>query len=146
MVNLTTYITTDENSVINKTLKTASNGTGLLYNGANLLRPVIDIRAIDIDFNYVRIGQFNRYYFVDNYDVIEVDLIRLYLQIDVLKTYQSEILQATATQEASEDGDTYLSTRQSIYNLRPNFARLPFPQGQFDEVGSLVMVTIKGDN
>ena len=59
----------------------------------------------------------------------------LALRVDVLKTYESEILAATGRVTESDNPDPYIS----------NFEKVPFANtGLFKEDGSIIMITIKG--
>lgn len=69
----------------------------------------------------------------------------LSLRVDVLKTYESEILAATGRVTESDNPDPYISNRESVYNRTPNFEKVAFANtGLFKEDGSIIMITIKG--
>jgi hypothetical protein len=69
----------------------------------------------------------------------------LSLRVDVLKTYESEILAATGRVSESDNPDPYISNRESVYKRTPNFEKVAFANtGLFKEDGSIIMITIKG--
>lgn len=57
-----------------------------------------------IDFNYVYIPKFNRYYFVDNYTINNKNLVTASLSVDVLMTYKDYILSLTGFVDRNENG------------------------------------------
>jgi hypothetical protein len=82
--------------------------TGEFRSDVNILTPVVDIELptdflnINLNaFNYVRIEEFNRYYFVNSMDICNGNgtdenktvLLRLYLQVDVLMSWKTDILE-----------------------------------------------------
>lgn len=69
----------------------------------------------------------------------------LALRIDVLKTYESEILAATGRVSESDTPNPYISNRETVYNRTPNFEKVPFTEtGLLNENGGIIMVTLKG--
>ena len=71
--------------------------SGIFRDSANIVNPIIRIQANDIpNFNYVKIGILNRYYFVTDYDIVRTGLIDLYLTEDVLMTYREGIYKLQA--------------------------------------------------
>ena len=73
----------------------------------------------------------------DNYDIS--------LSLDVLKTYEDEIMSATATVVEQQDADKFLSSRQQLFDVRPQINRIDFEPNLFDAEGNLIMVTLKGN-
>lgn len=82
--------------------------TGEFRSDVNILSPVVDVELpnnflnINLNaFNYVHIEEFNRYYFVNSMDVCNgnVDgenktvLLRLYLHVDVLMSWRTDIIE-----------------------------------------------------
>lgn len=71
--------------------------SGIFRDSANIVNPIIRVQANDIpNFNYVKIGILNRYYFVTDYDIVRTGLIDLYLTEDVLMTYREGIYKLQA--------------------------------------------------
>lgn len=77
--------------------------SGIFRDSANIVNPIIRVQANDIpNFNYVKIGILNRYYFVTDYDIVRTGLIDLYLTEDVLMTYKEGIYKLKAFVERNE--------------------------------------------
>ena len=69
----------------------------------------------------------------------------LALRVDVLKTYETQILAATGRVSESDNPDPYISNRESVFDRRAKFEKVEFENKDvFNEDGSIIMVTIKG--
>ena len=69
----------------------------------------------------------------------------LTLRVDVLKTYETEILAATGRVTESDNPDPYISNRETVYKRPPYFEKVPFANtGLLNETGGIIMVTLKG--
>lgn len=120
------------------------------------LRPEINTRSPQIKiinppqmytFNYVYVPEFGKYYFVSDYKFIGGNTYLLSLQIDLLQTYKEQILQGSGLIVESDKSDPYISNRNNIYNITPNFERIEFPnKGLLNEKGKIIMITLKGTN
>ena len=63
----------------------------------------------------------------------------------MLKSYESEILQASATVTKTDNPDKYASNRETVYNRKPKFEKVEFPnKNLLNDTGTIIMVTIKG--
>lgn len=152
MVTLNLYQYSGKPNVINKTLPTATQYNGLLYDSQNVLTPFIRIRKTDgvtfepTFFNYAEISDLGRFYFVTDTIIENTNVIRLNLKLDVLKTYAAEILASTATITQRENANAYISNRENVYSIVPNFSKIDFSvNSPFDENGNIIMVTLKGN-
>lgn len=152
MVTLNLYQYSGKPNVINKTLPTATQYSGLLYDSQNVLTPFVRIRKTDgvtfepTFFNYAEISDLGRFYFVTDTIIENTNVIRLNLKLDVLKTYAAEILASTATITQRENANAYISNRENVYSIVPNFSKIDFSvNSPFDENGNIIMVTLKGN-
>lgn len=152
MVTLNLYQYSGKPNVINKTLPAATQYNGLLYDSQNVLTPFVRIRKTDgvtfepTFFNYAEISDLGRFYFVTDTIIENTNVIRLNLKLDVLKTYAAEILASTATITQRENANAYISNRENVYSIVPNFSKIDFSvNSPFDENGSIIMVTLKGN-
>ncbi len=146
MVNIDFYQYPKRKDIIKKVLANPVRVGGLFRDTVNVLQPVIRVRHSGVfNFNYCYIEDLHRYYFVDDYRVISQDVYEIKLSVDVLKTYEQVITEAYGTIEVRQNADRFISTRNNVYNVKPNTDTLEFDgTGKFDEQGNIIMVTIKG--
>lgn len=148
---VTLYQYNGKSNVINKTLQNGVNVDGAIKDTANVITPLLRLRTKENlqniqNYNYVYIAALNRYYFVENAEIISSDVIILRLRVDVLKSYQNAILASTATITERENANKFISTRANIHDVRPQFQKIDFSvNAPFDENGTLIMVTLKGN-
>lgn len=68
------------------------NLKGVLRQSISIINPIIRIEYYNnFQFNYAYIPTFNRYYFIDNIDIIQMGVLELNMNIDVLMTYSNLI-------------------------------------------------------
>ena len=147
MVKLTLYQYTGQKNVVNKNLPVGIDCLGVLRDTTDVISPTIIIRIkTPVKANYAYLPDFGRYYFIDNISYISGDKAEINLSVDVLKSYENEIMDATATVRETDNPDKYASNRETVYNRKPKFEKVEFPnKNLFDETGSIIMVTIKGN-
>lgn len=127
---LTLYKNSAENNRIDKTEYLTSVGeiTGYLRNETNIINPSIVIEYTGvINFNYVYISTFNRYYFVTNITSVRTNLWRLDMSCDVLMTYKETIL----------NYECYVSRNENDYNPDIEDNYLPLEYEKVVEVTNL---------
>ena len=91
-MQITLYKVSDENNKIDKMLLSGFTMTGSLKEESNVLRPTILINADNpTSYNYMYIDDFKRYYYIKEMTSIRTGLWRLTCEVDVLKTYASQI-------------------------------------------------------
>ena len=96
-----------------------------------------------LTYNYCYIPSLKRYYFIDTIVVRGNNKYYLRFTCDVLYTYKNEILASTGL-IVRGGNNTFLSTRQSVYDMRGKMLTINYPLAPLDDKGNLVMVTIKG--
>lgn len=148
MFNIATYKYNCEPNKLNKIghLTPTGDYKGVLNGEFNVLTPVVRFRTNEpVSFNYAFIPALgNRYYFVESIKQ-DGNLCTVQLKIDVLMTYRENILKSTGTLIGGENTDKYNSSRNEVYDVRPQIKRFDFPNtGLFNEDGNIIMVTIKG--
>lgn len=148
MIKVTLYQYNGNKNTIKKKLSNGIDCLGAIREQTNVLNPVLTIRVNDIvNVNYCYIPTMKRYYFIDSITYLSSDKATLKLSVDVLKSYESEILQASATVTQSDTPDKYSSNRETVYNRKPNFEKIEFPnKNLFNDTGTIIMITLKGDN
>ena len=146
MMTIQFYNYTGNPRTVNKNLGAITDIAGFLRDDFNIIKPLITIRKDNVsNFNYCFIPDLNRYYFIEDVTLKNGNEYELSLSLDVLKTYESQILNATGTATESGNSDRHISNRDTVYNRTPNFEKIDFPvTGLLDATGSVIMVTIKG--
>lgn len=146
MIKVTLYNYNGNRNTVNKKLVGGIECVGAIRDETNVLYPVLTIRVHEvINVNYCYIPTLGRYYFIDSITYLSSDKATLKLSVDVLKSYESEILQASATVTQTDKPDKYSSNRETIYNRKPNFEKVEFPnKNLLNDTGTIIMVTIKG--
>lgn len=101
------YNTADDDNVLNKTLKDELLISNVkLKNPVNINNPILSLSSKIVyddgygggwtyetkDYNYAYIPAFERYYFIENITLQSNNINVLTLKVDVLKTYENEIL------------------------------------------------------
>lgn len=148
MISIDLYKYDGRREDVNKQLDNPRVLKGTLKDNFNYLNPTITVRLNDlIDSNYCYISTFDRYYFVEDIVIKNNGSASLFLSIDVLKTYESEIMAAQGETILKDNANPFSSTRSSSYNVQPNFKKIPFPNTDLlDKDGTIIMVTIKGND
>ncbi len=147
MVTIDFYNYDRRTYAVNKVLANPTSMSGVLRDKTNVMMPELSVRLNRVfNFNYCYIRELNRYYYIVGVTIVDATTYALRLSLDVLKTYETEIMAATGTIVESDDADKYISNRQKIYDVRPTEEKVSFSSpNQFDSTGSLIMVTLKGN-
>lgn len=106
-----TYNTTDTNNTINKTL-ILNKDININFKGdTSILSPTIMVKYdTPIDFNYIYIPVFKRYYFITNMSVFPNKIYRLELECDLLMSYKDDILNAKANVKRQVNHNNYFNS------------------------------------
>ena len=147
MTTINFYSYNGHPNTVNKQLGDFTAIEGDLRQTFDVLRPTVTLRKQPRPtFNYCYIPDLGRYYFVDRVSFEGNNAYELALRVDVLKTYESEILAATGRVSESDNPDPYISNRETVYKRTPNFEKVPFANtGLLNETGGIIMVTLKGN-
>ena len=87
------YQTTSPNNKINKTLANATTLSGEFRDETNIVNPEVRVEGMQYkDYNYAYIEAFGRYYFITEYRSLGHNQLVLYMQVDPLMSFQTEIL------------------------------------------------------
>lgn len=147
MTTINFYSYNGHPNTVNKQLGEFTAIEGDLRQTFDVLHPTVTLRKQPLPtFNYCYIPDLGRYYFVDRVSFEGNNAYELTLRVDVLKTYEIEILAATGRVSESDNPDPYISNRETIYKRTPNFEKVPFANtGLLNETGGIIMVTLKGN-
>lgn len=88
-----TYNTNDSTNTINKTLNFVADIDVKFKEEVNIYSPSIMLKYDDlINFNYMYIDKFKRYYFIEDVEVFPNKIYKLSLKCDVLMSFKDDIL------------------------------------------------------
>lgn len=99
------YNCLDDYNKLNKTLSNKIELDIVLKERNNFINPNIILKnqIPNFSYNYCFIPSFNRYYFIENIEILSNNLILLSLKIDVLMTYKNDLNNSFVTiTESSE--------------------------------------------
>lgn len=140
------YITSSEKNAINKQLQSGVTLSGTLRNESSVINPSI---VIQIDnpsqYNYCYIPDFNRYYFITDIISVRNDLWRLKCNVDVLMSFQSQILNldVIVSDNSLPDTETYMNGDQWQTLVKTSTYVINFPSGLLDN-GEYILITSGG--
>lgn len=134
----------DELNKIRKNPITISTLNGTLKSETDLIDPVILIErsSVPTNVNYLRIAEFNRYYFITDIRSIRNNLWEITCHCDVLYTYAQDIVSHKAIIARQEnDWNLYLDDGVSfkVYS-NPRVQQKNFPSGFTGSSYVLIMV------
>lgn len=141
-MNVNFYDNQSNDNVINKNLKLIASKNIVFRMSINEKNPVMLLHTQLLDgVNYVEIPNFKRYYFIDHTEAYNNQLSRVYLNTDLLMTYQNEILNneviITATEKPSYASSELPTTHQLISDTYESNTSLP--------LGTTKVLTTIGD-
>lgn len=93
-MSLTLYVNGSDNRKIGKTLTSPTTAQILeIKRPCTITNPTIILHYINgiFDYNYCYLSEFNRYYFIDEIEVLTGGRVSIKCSIDVLETYQTQI-------------------------------------------------------
>lgn len=142
-MDLVFYKTNDGSNVINKTLISPLPVTIYAKKDFNIYSPVIDLVDDGLNlrqFNYCVITDLNRYYFIDDFELINSEVIRVSLKLDVLETFKSDILDSDARfLRAIKAGD------YGKFNLNESYAKTISKHNSdvtIENTGKMILTTL----
>lgn len=136
----------DEKNVIDKVTYMPFNVNGALRNESSIVNPVFEVEMeTPADYNYAIIPEFKRYYFITNITSIRMGLWRIYLHVDVLKSYADQIKSCRAILANSEEvGITPYMQGDLFRNLvKDKTDIIKFPNGLLNS-GEYILITAGG--
>lgn len=144
---ITFYNNLSEQKVIKKTLTNALNLSGTLREATSVTNPIITVESTSaiVGYNYCYIPEFSRYYFVVDVKSMRNNLWTVTLRVDVLMSFQSDILNTPAIIDHTTKQDTtnYMNSNvwQSLVKDKTDI--ISFPNG-LSESGGYVLITAGG--
>ena len=145
-MNLTLYKNSSDNRCINKKLKQVLSLSGNLKNESSVMNPTVIIQSNIIDFNYLYIQEFKRYYYVDNITILRTNLIQVDASVDVLMSNKDVIKYLPCLVERVNDNekiDEFIDTNTDV-ERGENTEIKTFPQG-FNDSPTFILCTLSGN-
>lgn len=146
-MTITLYNNTSPANYVNKSITVVMTLTGTLRNPTSIIDPVITIERSDpTGFNYARIEEFGRYYFVTGISSESNSLISISLHVDVLMTYKEGIKNMNAIIKRQENKyNLYLDDGifKSYQNTKHKIIAFP---GAFSSYSYILALAGNGDS
>lgn len=119
---------------INKAVTTVATLTGAFRDSVDIINPVVRIEHDSpIDFNYVYISAFNRYYFVEDITIVRKGIMDITLSDDVLESHKAGILANNAIiDKQANTYNLYLNDDSIKMRQDPLTTCYEFPNGFFE--------------
>lgn len=143
-MNITLYVNNSEPERLNKTLTGAISLTGFLREESSIIDPVILIEG-DVStlsgYNYAYISDFGRYYYITGIESVRTGLVRVFMHVDVLKSFDSAIRANNALiDKQNSAGNVYLNDGTWKHEAREFYTIETFPNG-FNTNGEYILIT-----
>lgn len=91
------YKNKSSHNTINKELEEVKTINAVFKRDFNFLSSVLTIHTNDpIDSNYLYIPIFKRYYFITNQEIIAKNIFNIYIEVDVLESFKTDIFNCEA--------------------------------------------------
>lgn len=142
------YITGSERNALRKTLQNELELTGSLRGESSVINPSFLIEITNpSQYNYCFIPEFNRYYFITDMVSVRTNIWRIECSVDVLMSYQAQILNLDVIVSDVSLGEPNASTYmqgdvwQSTVKTKTDI--INFPSGLLD-TGEYILITSGG--
>lgn len=140
------YITGSERNCLRKTLQNNVTLTGAIRGESSVIKPSILIEhANPTQYNYCFIPEFNRYYYIDDITSVRTNLWRIDCSVDVLMTYQAQILALDVILQNSTSPDEEHYMNGDIWQrlVKTKTDIINFPNGLLEQ-GEYILITSGG--
>lgn len=146
-MTITLYNTTSPANMVQKQLTVVSTETGTLREPTSILDPTFTMeRSSPTGFNYVRIEEFGRYYFITGVSAISNTLVGVTCHVDVLMTYNSQIRQLSGVIRRQENEFNLLlddGIFKAYQNPKHKLIRFPY---SFENFSYILAIAGNGDS
>lgn len=147
-MELELYVTGSEPERIRKVLSNNITLTGALRGESSVINPSV---LVEIDnpsqYNYCFIPEFNRYYFITDMISVRTGLWRIDCAVDVLMSFQAQILNLEVIASDVSSGETkdstYINGEQWASTVKYKTDVIPFPNSLLGD-GEYVLITTGG--
>lgn len=148
-MDIVLYICNSEPNKIHKSLSGGETLDGVLRNNTSIVNPVIAVEFDGdiVDYNYVYIEAFSRYYYVSNITSIRNNIWELSLKVDVLMSFKNELSHCSAILEKSSEinskSSPYIKTVSNVVLSKRKTDIISFSSG-FNSDGEFILITAGG--
>lgn len=127
---VTLFRNNSDNRKLDKDLTQVSVKDCKLKGNCSILRPVLLVSSGTLNFNYLEIEEFGRFYYVRDITTITDDLIEISCEIDVLMSYREQIKNTTAIIGRNENAyNMYIPDTKIGVDSRTDVIAKEFPNG-----------------
>lgn len=142
------YTTGSERHAISKTLQNGLELTGALRGESSVINPSFIVELSNpSQYNYCFINDFGRYYFITNITSVRTNIWRIDCSVDVLMSFQSQILNLDVIVSDLSFGEspteTYMQGEQWETSVKNKTDIINFPSGLLDD-GEYILITSGG--
>lgn len=140
------YTTGSERHAIQKNLQNAIEFVGSLRGESSVVSPTILIEMTNpSQYNYCFIPEFNRYYFITDITSVRTNLWRISCSVDVLMSYQAQLLNldVIVSADTAPDTEKYMSGDVWLTTVKTKTDVINFPNGLLDS-GEYILITSGG--
>lgn len=142
-MQIITYNNISSANKIHKDITQIGALSGYLRDESNVVQPVIRIAETALPvFNYARIPEFNRYYYLRDARAVRSGIWDIYLESDPLMSFDLSAVSGVVV-ETENGGSDYLESRQFIRNVKSKTDILNFSNGLL-ETGEYILITAGG--
>lgn len=102
------YKNKSSHNTINKELEEVKTINAVFKRDFNFLSSILTIHTNEaIDSNYLYIPIFKRYYFITNQEIIAKNIFNIYIEVDVLESFKTDIFNCEALIKTSTNYNKY---------------------------------------
>ena len=148
-MDIVLYINSSERQAIYKDLQNGITFSGYLRGESSVINPSFMLETDNpTAYNYCYIPDFDRYYFISNITSVRTNLWRIDCSVDVLMSYQAEILNldvivSDISSGELPDNSVYFSGEQWATTVKTFTDVINFPSGLLDD-GEYILITSGG--
>ena len=119
------YKNSDDKRVLNKTMDTQRSVTADIKGTCSITAPNLILSYQGVDFNYIYVPAWSRYYFVTDITVTTGGRVEVRCKVDVLMSYRDDILNTSAHIIRSETKPqlTISDDRNVFYGKKQNIIK-----------------------
>ena len=140
-MTITAYMCTDDDHHIPKHMTQVGTFTGSVRGEISVETPYIRIEATNVDFNYIYVTEFSRYYYVIDKNYLRTNIMELSCKVDVLQSFYKQFIYCPMICSRSwSTYNPYIADTRRKYEQRPEHEYVKI--GRFDSGMSVVLTAI----